>query len=172
MTFNEKTSSKIEKTIENSENLYNYLQQSLATNILDKSLLMSNIDLSITEINQLEEKKNRIVSKTRKIITCELVFGIGYCYFHSKKLIRMNFGILKSISCLGGYIFIMYSSLAMTMLYFKLVFQKECDLVYIKKYFLSDCSNMDDNDLKANKLRDLLGFYKRMKYINSKMGIV
>ena len=163
MVFIPEDEDKVKKIVDYSDKLYDYLQSSIATNKVDKKMLMKDFDLSEEEINNLEATKNKVVSFSRKIIGVQLATGIFYCYFHSKKLFRLNKGIIKSLYCWPTLIISCYFSIAYSMYDFKNTIQKECDILYLKKHYNTNYFS------ELDKLRSYLNMYKKVKFVERHM---
>ncbi len=163
MVFIKEDEDKVKRIVDYSDKLYDYLQSSIATNKIDKKMLMIDFDLNEEEISNIEIKKNKVVSFSRKIIGVQLATGAIYCYFHSRKLFRLNKGIIKSLYCWPTFILSLYFSIAYSMYDFKTTIQKECDNLYIIK-------NYDTKDTyQINKLRAYLNMYKKVKFVEKHM---
>lgn len=162
--FTDGDNEKVDKIIKLSDDLYDYLQASIATNTIDRNILSKDYLLNDSETDYIDKKKNNLVSFTRKLISSQLIIGIIYCYFHSRKIIKLNLGVIKSLYCWGGLLSTCYFTIAYSMVKFKSSMQKECEILYIKKFIPS----VTDDQIALN-LRDYLSIYKRIKFVEKHM---
>lgn len=143
-----------------SEEIYRLVELSIGLEQLNKKFISKNYNLDMNAIENIENKKNKKISFMRRTMLLYLLSGGIYCYFHIKKLSKLNVGF-KRFYCIGGLIFSSYLLICYYLTNFKKHIQSEVNKALFIKYY----PKVKDDDTLIEDINKKFDFYRKIKLI-------